>query len=585
MPGQDVIMPPDDILKLIEKTAEFVAANGSAVEMKVWEAQKTNPKFSFLRPGDPFRKFYEQKIYEYAEKLEQDEEFEEIEEQFEEAPTTEIKAPEVNPFYVKHPTIAKVDMDIIKLAAQFVARNGRNFWMGLTERESKNPQFDFLKPNHALFNYFTSLIEAYSRCILPRLDDIKSLQKNVADRGSILQRCMDRFQFERNQIKSQKSKEEMEEEERQQMAMIDWHDFVVVETIELREEEELPAPIDLNIVHTLGSRPFMQDIEQNVRKQITESLEESAKRAKEALGAGRERAKKSEIDTGAATDISNYTQKCEKCGEMIPIDLYDEHIKLELLDPKYKKEREAARIKEKDHVFAANSEIYQNLKNMMKNRAEAMGDFEENKEEPGEISAAKQRNELTAMSSANISQLIQELKKSQPAMPAAKEVPKFVPPPPPPPSGQMINPLEGYVPPPSMVQPLAGPSYQAAAVMERTPYRLHEETRSSLVPEQQWAKMHPGTSSIHIRVPDDGGDNQWGFKGQIIQLSVDLLQSIQSIKQMLSGILGGMPPQKMKFKTHVHSVLKDQDTLAKYNISNGAMIELALKERGGRKRG
>lgn len=120
-------LPSDEILKLIEKTAEFVAANGSAVELKVFEAQRNNPKFSFLKQGDPYRKFYDQKVFDYAERLEQEEEYEEIEEQFQEPVQIEIKAPEINPFFVKHPVIAKVDMDIIRLTALYVARNGRNF--------------------------------------------------------------------------------------------------------------------------------------------------------------------------------------------------------------------------------------------------------------------------------------------------------------------------------------------------------------------------------------------------------------------------------------------------------------------------
>jgi len=36
--------------------------------------------------------------------------------------------------------------DMIKLTAQFVARNGQHFQMGLLNREQKNSQFDFLKP-------------------------------------------------------------------------------------------------------------------------------------------------------------------------------------------------------------------------------------------------------------------------------------------------------------------------------------------------------------------------------------------------------------------------------------------------------
>ena len=50
-------------------------------------------------------------------------------------------------YTVQHPFLAPLDMDIIKLTAQFVARNGQKFLVGLTQREARNPQFDFLKPS------------------------------------------------------------------------------------------------------------------------------------------------------------------------------------------------------------------------------------------------------------------------------------------------------------------------------------------------------------------------------------------------------------------------------------------------------
>ena len=56
-------------------------------------------------------------------------------------------------------------METIKLAAQFVAKNGNSFLQGLTEREIRNPRFDFLKPMNPLFSYFTALVESYSRVI------------------------------------------------------------------------------------------------------------------------------------------------------------------------------------------------------------------------------------------------------------------------------------------------------------------------------------------------------------------------------------------------------------------------------------
>lgn len=51
----------------------------------------------------------------------------------------------------------------MKLTAQFVARNGRQFLTNLMNREQRNFQFDFLRPQHSLFQYFTKLLEQYTK--------------------------------------------------------------------------------------------------------------------------------------------------------------------------------------------------------------------------------------------------------------------------------------------------------------------------------------------------------------------------------------------------------------------------------------
>lgn len=49
------------------------------------------------------------------------------------------------------------------MTAQFVARNGRQFLTSLMNREARNYQFDFLRPQHSLFQYFTRLLEQYTK--------------------------------------------------------------------------------------------------------------------------------------------------------------------------------------------------------------------------------------------------------------------------------------------------------------------------------------------------------------------------------------------------------------------------------------
>lgn len=50
-----------------------------------------------------------------------------------------IKPPPPDQFNISHPVLANIDMEVMKLTAQFVARNGQKFLSGLTERESRNP--------------------------------------------------------------------------------------------------------------------------------------------------------------------------------------------------------------------------------------------------------------------------------------------------------------------------------------------------------------------------------------------------------------------------------------------------------------
>ena len=62
-------------------------------------------------------------------------------------------------FIADPPSISAFDLDVVKLTAQFVARNGRQFLTNLMNREQRNYQFDFLRPQHSLFQYFTRLLE------------------------------------------------------------------------------------------------------------------------------------------------------------------------------------------------------------------------------------------------------------------------------------------------------------------------------------------------------------------------------------------------------------------------------------------
>ena len=52
---------------IVDKTADFVARNGTKFEERIRENEKANPKFNFLQPADPYHAYYQFKIKEIQE--------------------------------------------------------------------------------------------------------------------------------------------------------------------------------------------------------------------------------------------------------------------------------------------------------------------------------------------------------------------------------------------------------------------------------------------------------------------------------------------------------------------------------------
>jgi hypothetical protein len=64
-----MIIPQADPRPLIEKTAEYVAKNGSQLEEIIYNKEKDNPMFSFLKLSDPYRAYYDKRVIELARSL------------------------------------------------------------------------------------------------------------------------------------------------------------------------------------------------------------------------------------------------------------------------------------------------------------------------------------------------------------------------------------------------------------------------------------------------------------------------------------------------------------------------------------
>lgn len=89
-----------------------------------------------------------------------------------------------------------------------------------------------------------------------------------------------------------------------------------------------------------------------------------------------------------------------------------------------------------------------------------------------------------------------------------------------------------------------------------------------------------GPARISVSVPNLEEGN---LKGQVLEISVQSLsETISSLKEKIAGEVQ-LPANKQKINGKA-GFLKDNHTLAYYNIAPGEALTLALRERGGRKK-
>ncbi|XP_058793939.1 splicing factor 3A subunit 1 [Phymastichus coffea] len=439
-PVVGIIYPPPEVRNIVDKTASFVARNGPEFESRIRQNELKNPKFNFLNTGDPYYSYYQHKVKEFKEGKGQEptlggapksvlltahQKQQEILKQVEQPFVPKDPPPEFE-FIADPPSISALDLDIVKLTAQFVARNGRQFLTNLMNREQRNFQFDFLRPQHSLFQYFTKLLEQYTKVLIPSKDLIPKLKEE----SSSLDKILDQVKYRSEWIKyqeSQKRKEEEElERERVAYAQIDWHDFVVVETVDYQQFEvgNFPAPTTPDEV---GARVLMQeriedgeDVEMQIEsdgedemlsrveseKERTkdnnqvEDMEEDSSDEEDLVPPGEKKdksrdsamqppplpptpgnvvVKKGYDPKQHATKITRPVASDEYLvspitGEKIPASKVQEHMRIGLLDPRWVEQRDKHLDKmAQETVFAPGTAIEASLKQLAERRTDIFG--------------------------------------------------------------------------------------------------------------------------------------------------------------------------------------------------------------------
>jgi splicing factor 3A subunit 1 len=290
-------------------------------------------------------------------------------------------------------------------------------------------------------------------------------------------------------------------------------------------------------------------------------------------------------------------------GKSVPVADMPEHMRIQLLDPKWAEEKKKFMDKQKESNLVSGEAIAENIYRL----TQARGD------------SAAQDLSAQAGSKRSLEELNRPVQQQPQLPPPGPTLPTMQPPmpggslQPPPPPFPVPSPPGGVAglppakrarvddtvtvppPPPSMPPPPTGvmpplptggmPPLPGAPVLPPPPETAPPApTTQELISESDFcASLDSPTVSLTVQIPNDPSNSGWNFNGQSISLSVDAMSKVKDVKTELQSHLGGMPTNKMQLKDENTGFLKDGKSLAYFNIGPTATLELIPKTRGRRK--
>jgi len=599
----DLIVPPPELRSIVEVTVDYVIRNGMSFEGELRKRQQNNRKFDFLIPGNPYYKWYKWKLQCKLdpEAAEQQKQLEEEEKKHQEEilqvdrekkekdkqavkvvelslaqrleqdiklfrkckESLKVQPPEIKCSVPLPPMVTPAEVDIIKLTAQFVARNGRQFLTALTSQHQMDPKFHFLKPIDPRFNYFQKLVTAYNECIVLHSSLIGDLERDL-DPDHLFQQALGHSAATMEAEHQRKQNAADEAAVQMAMKLIDWHEFAIVETITFDVDNEYyPAPgksiEEINDLLDTENRKEISvvladdvDAEQEVDMDVedigmdTSDEEEVVVAAADAQvqqiapAAAAPAPKPYGADTVVTADVNQeitletpedrklresleaslnlekqmgaYTT-CPVTGQQVETSRLSEHIRIALLDPKWKQQKEALLMRMKATSLAQGQDIVSNLSSFNMKHAEQFG-----------VKNPNQPAQPTAMTPVD-----------QARLKAAEEQAR----------------LRGLV----------GGQQHGRPAAEGAPPAKRQRMLAD-VPESDFLSRFPGTQQITVQV-----------SGQVHQISVSLGKTISELKNLIT-VQSGVPVTQQTLRNANSGTLIDQDsaTLAAYNIGPGVVL-------------
>ncbi|EAT91681.1 hypothetical protein HBI56_012200 [Parastagonospora nodorum] len=450
-PPPSLTIPPPGVRESVAKTADYVARRGDGILHSMKERVAGDPKSAlhFVVDEDPYFPYfawYVQMLKEGKGKTTQ----QSAQHVIDNTPKGPPEPAQFR-FSARMPNISAKDLDVLKTTALYTARVGENWLKELRTREAGNPQFEWLRVNHSFFPFFRSLVEQYKilleeeKTVEARKEE---LRRNIENRFHVLDRAKQRAEYVKF-VSAQKEKEEKKaEDEKKEYATIDWQDFAVIATVlfdEVDDNADLPPPALLN---DLQSQSLEQKAEVSLS---TRRLEEAApdeqtyynvtqqyvpppmhpaypmapavqapygayappphdyrspaERAREEEQARQQAEQDQRARAQAATRgapgriVTDYVPRaaakkanvalavCPNCKQSIPANEMDEHIRIELLDPRWKEQRDKMEARYSTTINTA--EVANNLKRFASQREDIYDGVSGNNVSPEEEARRK----------------------------------------------------------------------------------------------------------------------------------------------------------------------------------------------------
>ena len=292
------------------------------------------------------------------------------------------------------PYASAAEAETIKTTAQFTAAGGRPFLAALAAREEGNAAFAFLKPSHALFSFFTQHVDAYARLLSPAPATLQRLRDAARHPLPVLQRACARLEHARRE---EAQRAELAAGLDAARATIDWQDFVVVETIEFAEEELLEEEGGEGAggegegagagsagagagagVGGAGDDSDGDDMDIDEGGGSSAAAAAASAAWEQGLGAdgGGERLniRRDYVPAPAPARAAAPTNFLHPVtGRQIPLEQASEHLRVELLDPKWREEQHKAAQKFVTTSYTDGSDMAANLRRLASSRTDIFG--------------------------------------------------------------------------------------------------------------------------------------------------------------------------------------------------------------------